>query len=137
VTNTDQSIFDDAPSFAAAVPAAQRPERDPFGLDPHALGAKCDAGKARLSMITTAMPRALDAIARVAEYGARKYSVDGWQLVPDGVTRYTDAMLRHIVADAIEYADPESTLPHAAHAAWNALARLELVLRYAERGSLK
>lgn len=129
MTHVEQSIFGDAPNFAAAVPTAQRHERDPFGIDPHQPGAKCDAGKTPLSMITDTMPHALAAIARVAEFGARKYSRDGWLRVPNGITRYTDAMLRHIVADAIEYADQESSLPHAAHAAWNALARLELILR--------
>ena len=50
--------------------------------------------------------------------------------VPDGVNRYTDALARHLLAEAIgEKVDPESGLYHAAHAAWNALARLDLMLR--------
>jgi hypothetical protein len=36
-------------------------------------------------------------------------------------------MLRHVFDGTIR--DPESGLLHAAHAAWNALARLELALR--------
>ena len=48
----------------------------------------------------------------------------------DGERRYTDAMLRHLIREgAGESVDPETGIAHAAHAAWNALARLELALR--------
>ena len=50
--------------------------------------------------------------------------------VPDGEARYTDAMLRHVFKEfAGEKNDADTELSHAAHAAWNALARLELALR--------
>jgi hypothetical protein len=49
--------------------------------------------------------------------------------VERGIDRYTDAMLRHALAEGIEEFDTESGLKHAAHTAWNALARLELMLR--------
>jgi hypothetical protein len=49
--------------------------------------------------------------------------------VPDGINRYANALGRHIVNEAIEgdY-DPEGFL-HAAQIAWNAMARLELILK--------
>jgi hypothetical protein len=37
-------------------------------------------------------------------------------------------MVRHLLAEAETDIDPESGLLHAAHAAWSALARLELML---------
>lgn len=105
-------------------------ESDPTGKDPHQPGAKLDAGKVEMGLILNGMPRALLQVARVATYGANKYTRDGWMSVPDGPRRYTDAMYRHLNAEARgEIHDADTQLEHAAHAAWNALARLELLLR--------
>lgn len=101
---------------------------DPYGKNPHEAGAKLDAGKVRPALILSGMPRALMAVAEVGTYGARKYTANGWKDVPDGVTRYTDAMDRHRLAEGIGMVDAESGLLHAAHLAWNALARLELLI---------
>ncbi len=105
-------------------------ESDPTGKDPHQPGAKLDAGKVEMGLILNGMPRALLQVARVATSGANKYTRDGWLAVPDGPRRYTDAMYRHLNAEARgEVHDADTQLEHAAHAAWNALARLELLLR--------
>lgn len=94
------------------------------------MGVKHDSGKTRPSLVILSMSRALQAVSEVATFGAEKYTDDGWREVPDGVRRYTDAMLRHQLAEASgEANDPESGLAHAAHVAWNALARLDLMLR--------
>lgn len=75
-------------------------------------------------------PRAIKAVAAVSAWGATKYAWAGWRHVPDGFDRYSDAMVRHLVAEAEdEVLDPESGLLHAAHTAWNALARLELLIQ--------
>lgn len=100
---------------------------DPNGLEPSQPGAKLDAGKPQPSLMFEAFPLALLAVSGICTYGAKKYSRGGWQHVPNGIDRYTDAMLRHMLDTRFD--DPESGLPHAAHAAWNALARLELMLR--------
>lgn len=107
-------------------------EQDPHGLGQHAPGAKLDAGKVRPDLILSGMPRALLAVARVATFGAEKYTENGWREVPDGVQRYTAALDRHRLQEGIELADDGSGLPHAAHLAWNALARLELMLLEAD-----
>ena len=105
-------------------------EADPHGRDPHAGGVKLDAGKNQLGLVMCGFPQALLAIGQVATFGAAKYAAHGWRTVPDGQTRYTDAMYRHLLAEhAGESTDPETRLLHAAHAAWNALARLELLLQ--------
>jgi hypothetical protein len=101
---------------------------DPYGIPQHAPGAKLDANKPQARLIIHGMPRALLAVIAVADYGAKKYTTDGWRTVPNAIPRYTDAMLRHLLAEGMEQRDPESGLLHAAHAAWNALARLELML---------
>lgn len=109
-------------------------EADPHGTDAHAPGAKLDAGKNQLGLIFHGFPRALQAVGEVGTYGAQKYSPNGWLHVPDGERRYTDAMYRHLMKEAQgEHIDPETELMHAAQSAWNALARLELMLRNGEK----
>jgi len=78
-------------------------------------GIKHDQDKAPLGMLPAA---ALEAIAHVFKFGADKYSRDNWQaVVTDDPSRYIDAALRHIYAHADgEHDDPESGLPHLAHA---------------------
>jgi len=104
----------------------------PVGEDnTHAPGLKFDAGKPPVVRgVLQYFPRALEAVAEISAAGAEKYTWNGWQSVPDGVVRYGDAMGRHILGEATDGPiDPESGLLHAAQVAWNALARLELMLR--------
>jgi hypothetical protein len=95
-------------------------------------GKKYDAGKAPLAQGCLGYFRkALEAVATVSAYGAKKYKVayseQNWRAVDQARGRYLDAMVRHAAAHAAgETDDPESGLPHLAHAAWNALALLEL-----------
>lgn len=113
---------------------SQTVEKDPHGKDPHQPGAKLDLGKNRLGLVLLGFSRALQAVGEVGTYGANKYSDNGWVDVPDGQRRYTDAMLRHLLCESAgEPSDPDTGLHHAAHAAWNALARLDLLLRAQER----
>lgn len=103
---------------------------DRFGIAQHEPGAKFDSGKPRAGLVLGGFARALMAVAAVGTYGAAKYTDDGWTSVPDGKKRYTDAMWRHLLAEASgEHQDQESDQLHAAHVAWNALARLDLMLR--------
>lgn len=105
-------------------------ETDPTGRAAHEAGAKLDYGKNRLGLVVGGFSRALQAVGEVGTYGANKYTDNGWIEVPDGVNRYTDAMYRHLMKEASgEQRDKDTELLHAAHAAWNALARLDLMLR--------
>lgn len=98
------------------------------------MSEKYDEGKPRLGLVLSGFARALIEVGIVGTVGAEKYSDSGWVDVPDGVARYTDAMYRHLLLEASgEVFDAETGLPHAAHAAWNALARLDLMLRDADR----
>lgn len=107
---------------------------DPNGIDQHAPGAKLDNGKPRHGLVLGAFSNAMTEVAKVGTFGANKYSDNGWLSVPNGMARYTDAMLRHHFAEAGgEELDEDSGLRHAAHRAWNALAVLELALR--EKGA--
>lgn len=109
-------------------------EKDPSGKDAHEAGAKLDAGKRRDGLVLLGFSRALAAVSAVGTYGANKYTDNGWMQVSNGVNRYTDAMLRHILSEASgELKDKDTELLHAAHAAWNALARLDLMIRDSEK----
>ncbi|BAN92335.1 endolysin; inhibits RNA polymerase [Ralstonia phage RSB3] len=105
--------------------------------DLHQAGKKDDSGKVRIDLILNDMPRALLAVAEVATFGAKKYTEGGWLTVPEGPKRYRAALQRHTLAENIDEAgyDPETKLRHAAHTAWNALARLELLIREDEQKS--
>lgn len=105
-------------------------EQDPHGYEVHQSGAKLDAGKTRLGLVLGDFARALEQVGKVGTFGAKKYTDRGWLDVPNGVERYTDALWRHLLAEAGgEALDPQTELSHAAHACWNCLARLELLVR--------
>lgn len=105
-------------------------ETDPNGKKASEAGAKLDAGKNRLCLVLGGFAKALEEVGRVGTYGANKYTDNGWISVPNGSERYTDAMLRHLFREMQgELSDPDTSIFHAAHTAWNALARLDLMLR--------
>jgi hypothetical protein len=111
-------------------------EKDPTGKVSTQPGAKLDAGKVDVYRGALAyFPKALEAVARVSEAGARKYSWKGWMSVPDGVRRYTAALCRHLIKEEDELIDPDTGCLHAAQTAWNSLARLELMIRETETKS--
>lgn len=118
-------------------------EKDPHGLSAQSPGAKLDHGKSPVMRgFLQYFPRAVLAVAGLSLYGANKYSWAGWRSVPDGVGRYGDAIGRHSVKEAIEGLydlevknDPRypADILHATAVAWNALARLELLLEEQEK----
>lgn len=83
---------------------------------------KLDAGKPRWSLLPW---RPLAVVVDVMEYGARKYTPEGWRHVQGGAQRYLDAATRHLAAvHQGELVDPESGLPHLACAACSCLLAL-------------
>lgn len=85
-------------------------------------GIKHDDGKVQLSLLPYGP---LCDVARVLEFGAQKYAKNNWR---GGMawSRMYDAALRHILAAASgEDADPETGLPHEAHAVCCLLFLLE------------
>lgn len=113
-----------------------RGERDPNGTPANVPGAKLDAGKPRPALVLGGFARALLEVSKVGTYGAVKYTENGWQEVPNGESRYDDACLRHwLYEKAGQRTDPDTKMLHAAHDAWNALARLDLMLREAEKAN--
>ncbi|MEM9691813.1 MAG: dATP/dGTP diphosphohydrolase domain-containing protein [Myxococcota bacterium] len=80
---------------------------------------KHDGGKAPMDLVPW---DAVEGVAMVLEYGARKYQPHSWRRVEDGKGRYFAAALRHLIAHLRgEVVDPESGLPHVDHAACNVL----------------
>jgi hypothetical protein len=105
-------------------------ERDPSGRNSKEPGSKLDMGKTPIFQgLLDYFPLACLAVADVSAQGAAKYSWKGWESVPDGIKRYSDALVRHIVYETIDGAFDKDGFRHAAQIAWNALAVLELKLR--------
>ena len=92
-------------------------------------GVKYDNNKPRLAEMLVDMREPLLALCKVWEYGANKYTPDNWKKVDNGKDRYTNAMLRHLFAEEDNPVDNESSLLHAVHIAFNALARLYFILQ--------
>ena len=93
---------------------------------------KMDAGKPEIFQgFIKRFPRAIEAVTKISQFGKNKYGTwEGWENVDDGINRYSDAMFRHLLDDAKgELNAKDSELMHAAHAAWGAMAVLELKLR--------
>jgi hypothetical protein len=78
-------------------------------------GAKFDGGKAPWHLLPWG---AVTSVVEVLGYGAKKYAPNNWQHVPEARDRYFSAAVRHLLAwRGGEDLDPESGLPHLAHAA--------------------
>lgn len=101
-------------------------------------GVKLDADKPPMSLLDR---HALEAIAGVLAFGARKYSAHNWR---KGIeySRLLDAAIRHLYAFSDgEDVDPESGLSHVAHAGCCVMfllgtieARPDMDDRYKEEG---
>jgi hypothetical protein len=80
----------------------------------HYSSPKHDSDKPRYDLLP---PIAIDLMAQVMTFGAKKYKPEGWRTVDNAIQRYQAALLRHSFAMLRgEVLDPESGLPHAAHA---------------------
>ena len=79
-------------------------------------GTKHDQGKPMLNLID---PQAIEGLAAVLTFGAKKYAADNWR---GGInnSRLSASLLRHLFAIMRgEYTDPESGLPHIDHVGCN------------------
>lgn len=104
-------------------------ETTPDGRAMHAPGAKADAGKNRMSLVLHGFAHAFEAVSALGTHGAEKYSPRGFLEVENGFARYSDALLRHFIAEETEGDVDVSGSLHATCVAWNALARLEIKQR--------
>lgn len=87
-------------------------------------GRKDDDGKNRWDLLPW---RGLEQVALVLTFGAKKYAPDNWRKVAGWRWRYFRAAVGHLAAWVTgEKNDPESKLPHLAHAACCVLFLLEL-----------
>lgn len=96
-------------------PSASTPE---WRVTDPTTGGQKGAKPARMGLMP---PDALLRVAEVFHHGSRKYADHNWSLGYAWSLSY-DAMLRHLLAFwGGEDTDPESGMPHVAHAAWHAL----------------
>lgn len=72
----------------------------------------------------------IEDIVKVYTVGSKKYGVNTWQKLPDGIERYKAALLRHLVEyEKGNTIDEETGCKHLAQVAWNAIAMLYLSKR--------
>lgn len=102
-----------------------------YDLTDDGKGKKYDSGKSMVGTLCRVFPRALLGIGQCIEFGTRKYpKPDNWSLVEDGLNRYTDSLMRHLLKMfAGQEIDPETNLPHIFHVCWNALAIAEFYIK--------
>lgn len=78
-----------------------------------------DTGKTAWNLVDW---QALEALVKVLEFGAAKYSPDNWKSCENPMARIVPSLLRHAIAIAKgEEIDPESGLPHTGHLMCNAM----------------
>lgn len=86
-----------------------------------------NGGKPKLGYFLRSFPKALEAVARVKEFGANKYNDGNWRLGNKPDDEYIDSGTRHLVAFLNgETYDQDSGCHHLGHAIWNLCALLEL-----------
>lgn len=87
-------------------------------------GMKYDKDKPRWDLLPF---KGLAGVVDVLTHGAKKYTPENWRKVEGWEWRYLGAALRHLSAwKGGEKIDPESGLPHLAHAVCCLLFMLEL-----------
>lgn len=107
-------------------------EKEPvYDLTDDGKGKKYDSGKSMVGALCRVFPRALLGIGQCISFGTKKYpKPDNWSLVEDGLNRYTDSLMRHLLKMfAGQEIDPETKLPHIFHACWNTLAIAEFYIK--------
>lgn len=95
-------------------------------------GTKYDSGKPRIGEMVQDFMKPLLQVCKVWEFGAKEYSKSNWKKVENGADRYTNAMIRHFIAEDTEVIDKQTGLHHAVAVAWNALARLYFIIKDGE-----
>ncbi len=91
------------------------------------VAARFNTGKPMLSYFRRSFSWALEAVARVKEFGANKYDDDNWRHGGKPDAEYLDSLDRHL--DAFlngEVYDKDSGCHHIGHAIWNLCALMEL-----------
>ena len=98
-------------------------------------GTKYDTGKPRIGEMIKDFGIPLLEVCKVWEFGTVKYSKSNWKKVDEGEDRYTNAMIRHFLAEDEEGIDAETEIAHYAHLAWNALSRIKFIMENKKNGN--
>lgn len=132
ITNLEKTVTKDIQIGQPSTSLTTQSTPSPVG----GLGKKYDSGRSPITQgLAQYFPNALTAVANVSQYGLVKYDLVysdvNWLRVDDGYNRYSDALGRHLLGEFLDPdgIDPESGFHHAAQVAWNALARLERLIR--------
>jgi hypothetical protein len=127
-TRVEKNWVGSACNFEPYIKAGDTPAPLPAG---QAGGLKYDGGKAPWSLLLSAkgMLAAVGGVVNVLGFGAKKYTAYSWREVEDNERRYTDALMRHLVAiqaHGLTAKDEESGELHIDHLNCNGLFLGEL-----------
>lgn len=147
-----ERLLENNVSNGVALQAAQHPgdpsqinECNIQGYQARGPGIKLDDGKPKpFKHFLLEFPNAINAVAKHAEYSVDDpgHVLYGWKSVPDGFKRYSEAVTRHLIDSPPPYEEVPLALGDlnqhvlaATIVAWNAMARLELLLQSRAAGS--
>lgn len=116
---------------------------EPHGVPPYdkelpqvAHGGKDDKGKPNPALLFEGCGAALAEVCKVLDGGAKKYSANSWQQVPNGIERYKAAFYRHLQDMQVHGWDAVNTadfgLLHIDHAITDLLFIRSLMLKQKE-----
>lgn len=97
------------------------------GIGVKKVAERFNTGKPMLSYFRRSFGKAIEAVARVKEFGANKYGDDNWRHGGKPDSEYLDSLDRHL--DAFlkgQMFDTDSGCHHLGHAIWNLCALMEL-----------
>lgn len=92
-------------------------------------GIKYDTDKPLLADMLLDFKEPLMELCKVWEFGKNKYGKSNWKQLDNGRERYTNALVRHLMVEVDKLTDDETEIYHAAHIAFNALARLYFIMK--------
>ena len=92
-------------------------------------GIKYDTEKLRMAEMITDFAPELEELCKIWTFGVNKYGKGNWKLLKNGKERFSNALIRHLIEESKDLYDKETKLIHAAHIAFNAIARLHYVIK--------
>jgi hypothetical protein len=118
-------------SYAGRIKIGHVPDVTIIGYGKNVKGV----GKVDMNLLLVDMSEAVYEVCEVMTHGAMKHEPCGWKKVDNGIGAYTNALNRHLNAEARgEVIDKEFNKHHAAHAACSALIRLQLIIDSEKKG---
>lgn len=114
---SEEIIKKDVETIQKSIDSTTKPQQESTKINSDSIGKKYDSDKPRWDLADMDY---FEDVVKVLGFGSKKYGDYNWELVDKARNRYFSALLRHIAAyKRGEVNDPETGLPHLAHAGCN------------------